>query len=146
MIPNVVSNLNQYPATELTLDRSHRIRSWTLQSVGQEVYDAAIGRLATVLLLQGEKLDGTWAILDIALTPNNFYNNSTKTRIDKVVDHKELVRKIRLSAIAATHSIPNRWQALLAGISTMATFCKMMLRLTVKSDVLAQQARRPGSR
>jgi len=23
MIPNIVSNLNQYPATELTLDRSH---------------------------------------------------------------------------------------------------------------------------
>ena len=30
MIANALSNLNQYPAIELTLDRPHRIRSWTL--------------------------------------------------------------------------------------------------------------------
>ena len=115
---NALYELEQYPAIEITLDKPHRIRSWSWQSVGQDVYDSMVGRLATVLVLQGHTLDDTWKILDFARAPNETYYDDSgyesslyalytndKCRVDRTVQHAELVDKIRITALAATQTI-----------------------------------------
>jgi len=115
--PFALDNLQNFPGVEVSFETPHRIRSWSLQSVGNKNYEntgAVFESLATVLVLQGRTLDGKWRVLDIARSVNE-YDSSTgsspselfsvkKTRIDRPVQHAELVDKIRIVAIAVQDS------------------------------------------
>ena len=91
----------KFPKIELTFAQAHRIRSWSLQSVGE--YYGYLGgdywskRVAATLVLQGWTGDNQWKILDVVKL-SNFYVN-TKPRVDKTVQHRELVSKIRVVVI-----------------------------------------------
>ena len=111
--PASLDNLEKYPAVEVTFDAPHRVRSWTLQSAGRGAGDAVFESHATVLVLQGRTLDGAWKILDLARTPNETiyddYNYTSrlhalytddKIRVDRAVQHAEIVDTIRISAVA----------------------------------------------
>jgi hypothetical protein len=116
--PFALDNLEQFPSVEVSFDVPHRIRSWSLQSVGGRNYEntgAVFESLATVLVLWGRTLDGKWKILDLARTRTGMtwdeWGNeqwsdtselytATKTRLDRPVQHVELVDKIRIAAIA----------------------------------------------
>jgi len=111
--PFALDNLDQFPSVEVSFDVPHRIRSWSLQSVGNkndENTGAVFESLATVLVLYGQTLDGKWKILDLARSATD-YDNETgnsqselytarKCRMDRPVQHVELVDKIRVVAIA----------------------------------------------
>jgi hypothetical protein len=103
--PFALENLDQYPGVEVTFDTPHRIRSWSLQSVGNENYKnsgAVFESLATVLVLCGKTLDGRWKILDLVRSSDLY--TATKIRVDRPVQHIELADKIRISAIAVQDS------------------------------------------
>jgi len=91
-------NLTGFQYIEATLDEPHRIRSWSLQSVGQ-----GSGQLATRLILSGKTLDGEWKILDDVrgLSTSNFYMSS-KPRMDRPVRNRKLVEAVRITAAEAT--------------------------------------------
>ena len=109
--PAALDNLNPFPGIEVAFDTPHRIRSWSLQSVGSRNDDENIAEaVATVLVLQGQSLDRRWKILDLARVGTE-YDDATgesrpelytarKTRIDRKVHHVELVDKIRIVALA----------------------------------------------
>ena len=96
---SALENLNRYPTVEVEFDTPHRIRSWSLQSVGAAVLDTAFESQATVLVLQGRTLDGTWKILDLARTGSDLFT-AAKIRVDRTVQQVELVNAIRISAVA----------------------------------------------
>jgi hypothetical protein len=106
--PFAFKNLEEYPAVEVTFETPHRIRSWSLQAVGNVLADAVFESLATVLVLQGRTLDGQWHLLDVARTANDNVNGnevselytSAKKRLDRPVQNIELVEKIRIAAVA----------------------------------------------
>ncbi|MCL2711645.1 MAG: hypothetical protein FWE95_12270, partial [Planctomycetaceae bacterium] len=94
-----VSSLTNFPTIEEVLERPHRIRSWSLQSVG-----ASSGQRATRLILSGKTLSGQWKILDdtgTSLTTSAFYISS-KPRVDRPVQFCELVDTIRITAVGVT--------------------------------------------
>ena len=95
-----LDNIDSFPAIEITLDKAHRVRSWSLQSVGT---GNSLGRLASMLVLRGQTLDNQWKILDIAGLSYNFYSND-KIREDRTVHSREVVSKIRISVIATQGS------------------------------------------
>jgi hypothetical protein len=96
-----LDNIQNFPTIEVTFDKAHRVRSWSLQSVGN---GNTLARLATTFVLRGQTLDNEWKILDIAqLSSYNFYSND-KIREDRTVHHREVVNKIRISVIAAQYS------------------------------------------
>jgi len=116
--PFALDNLEKFPSVEVSFDVPHRIRSWSLQSVGGSNYEntgAVFESLATVLVLWGRSLDGKWKILDLARTRSGVTRDEwgyeqwtdtselyteTKTRLDRPVQHVELVDKVRVVAIA----------------------------------------------
>jgi hypothetical protein len=111
--PLALERLERFPSVEVTFDTPHRVRSWSLQSVGKGNLETAFEAQATVLVLQGRTLDGTWKILDLARTPNEYvYDYETsessyhalytddKIRVDRTAQHIHLVDKIRIAAIA----------------------------------------------
>ena len=116
--PFALDNLEHFPAVEISFDTPHRIRSWSFQSVGNKIYEntgAVFESLATVLVLWGRTLDGKWRVLDLARSRNGTTRDEygyeyssdtselyteTKTRVDRAVQHVELVDKIRIAAIA----------------------------------------------
>ena len=87
-----------------------RIRSWSLQSVGQ----VSGARQATVMALLGRTLDGNWTVLDFAnRLPNEWtwdeggsestqyaLYTSEKCRVDRRVQHRRVVDRIRFSVLA----------------------------------------------
>ena len=96
-----VNSLVHFPSIEYAFENgeAHRIRSWSLQSVG-----ASSGQRATRLILSGKTLSGQWKILDdtgVSLTTSAFYL-ATKPRVDRIVQHCELVDTIRMTAVAVT--------------------------------------------
>ena len=101
LAPTALDNLDRFPGIEVAFDTPHRIRSWSLQSVGSKNVDNydANEAVATVFVLQGKTLDGRWRILDLARTGSELYTE-TKTRIDRKVHHVELVDTIRIIAVA----------------------------------------------
>jgi len=111
--PFALDNLEKFPSVEVSFDVPHRIRSWSLQSVGNKNYEntgAVFESLATVLVLWGRTLDGKWKILDLARSATDYDHESgessselytaRKCRMDRPVQHVELVDKIRVVAIA----------------------------------------------
>ena len=94
-----VGSLADFPFIEIELDGVHRIRSWSLQSVG-----ALSGIRGTRLILSGKLGNGEWRILDdtgVALTTSAFYLAS-KPRVDRIVKHRQLVDTLRVTAVAVT--------------------------------------------
>jgi hypothetical protein len=109
--PHALENLECFPTVEVSFDMPHRIRSWSLQSVGDknyEITETVFESFATVLVLQGRTLDGTWHILNLARTQNSNDDwsgiselcTAAKIRVDHPVQHIELVDAIRISAVA----------------------------------------------
>ncbi|MDR0327917.1 MAG: hypothetical protein LBI05_06440 [Planctomycetaceae bacterium] len=100
-------NHENFPTIAVTLDEKHRIRSWSLQSPG--IAAAAGEACATSLILSGLTADG-WKILDYVILPQSyinygyqqFVNNTEKPREDRKVHHRELVKELRISAVAAS--------------------------------------------
>ncbi|MCL2711612.1 MAG: hypothetical protein FWE95_12105, partial [Planctomycetaceae bacterium] len=98
----VLDTLDQFPTVEVSFDTPHRIRSWSIQSVGDKYYErtgAVFEALATVLVLQGRTLDGRWRVLDLARSADDWYTPD-KIRTDRPVQQTEMVDKIRISAVA----------------------------------------------
>ena len=105
----VFDNLESFPTVEVVLDTPSRIRSWSLQSVGQ----VSGARRATVMALLGRTLDGNWTVLDFAnRLPNEWvysdddesvqyalYTNN-KCRVDRRVQHRRVVDRIRIVVLA----------------------------------------------
>jgi hypothetical protein len=113
-------NDSRFPKLEGTLPSGlHRIRSWSLQSVGTytgltevaveggTVTHAWSKRVAKVLALQGQTSDNEWKTLDVVdLDPGGYgtFYRDTKPREDRVVLHQELVKKIRVVVLATFSS------------------------------------------
>ena len=104
---SVFDNIDDFPTVEVALDKPHRIRSWSLQSVGA----VSNAPRATVLALTGRTLNGTWRMLDLARLPNEWvYNDNEsfqyalytddKCRVDRAAQHAELVDTIRIIVLA----------------------------------------------
>ena len=112
MYPGVIDldNLHNLPGIEVSFDTPHRIRSWSLQSVGSRNNDM----VASALVLQGRGLDGTWRVLDLARMQYEYNDNTessqpelyteSKNRLDRKVQHVALVDKIRIIAAEIQNS------------------------------------------
>jgi len=110
LAPSALDNLDQFPGIEVAFDTPHRIRSWSLQSVGRRNRPPdAIEALATALVLQGRSLDGRWRVLDFVHVGTEWDSETgeslpelytaRKNRLDREVQHVELVDKIRVIAV-----------------------------------------------
>ena len=95
-----VNNIDTFPSIghKFANGELHRIRSWSMQSIG-----AGTGRRATRLILSGKTLDGEWIILDD--TAATITSTTSKTRADRIVKNTKLVNEIRVTAIAASSVI-----------------------------------------
>ena len=146
LVENTFS-LNENSAIEIAFNQPHRIRSWSLQSLGQNVYGLDIDRFAFTLVMQGQKLDGTWKMLDICKMPSNFYSADTKQRVDKILDHKEIVNKIRIFT-----ALSNSGQNELIGLPQIQVFAgepvlpKMIANIHNQGEITIRSSASTGYR
>ena len=98
-------NLQNLPGIEVSFEVPHRIRSWSLQSVGSRPNEM----VATTLVLQGRCLDGRWRVLDLVRMQEEYdYQTGSsmpelytdgKNRLDRPVQTTALVDKVRVVAV-----------------------------------------------
>ena len=126
-----LENLGALPGVEVEFDTPHRIRSWSLQSVGRVQNEV----LATGLVLQGRGLDGTWKILDVVQTRDSDNGqqelySERKIRLDRAVPFVELVDKIRV--IAAM--VVNNWSGGIVQFPQIQVFTGVPVLPKMQSD------------